>query len=46
MNLEVLALVAKETDAANFDFEEERTEGQTAAAATPQLIKVLAAIVD
>lgn len=43
MNLEV-ALVPKVTDAANFDLEEERTEGQTAAAATPQLMTVLAAI--
>lgn len=47
LNLEELevALVPKETEAANLDLEEERTEGQTAAA-TPQLITALEAILD
>lgn len=36
------ALVPKVTEAANFDLEEERMEGQTAA--MPQLMAVLAAI--
>lgn len=46
--LEAVALVPKLTEAANFDLEEERTEGHTvaAAAATPQLINELAAILD
>lgn len=38
-------MVAMGTAAANLDLEDERTEGRTAAAAMPQLINALAAIV-